>query len=899
MVNPSYRLSFSHAQTSHWGYNGSTCREGNVDVGASRIARFAIAAKVALVVLLACALVPLSPFDAGVSAGKAFAETAPKASSSSSTDSGQRVVRVGYMDIPGMISRNADGSLEGYTYDYLQRIAQFTGWTYEFVKAEGETSNEQAIDLMNMLEDGRIDLESGMTYSPALDDTYEYPRNSYGTAHTSLFVPNENAGITATNLFTEGPLHIAILSSAKQRREELDYFCEKNNLAYTTVECASNSELAQKVRSGEADAFLSIDISPVEGFHVVTSFAGRPFFFAAPKGDRTIIDEIDRTIERINESNPQLQSNLYEKYFGKTSASFALNAEELAFARNHDTLRVGVISEKAPLQSFDKKTGELKGVSRGMLDYVEKQTGLTFEIVPIDRSDNLLDAVRTADVEIVAGVESNDAAASTLDLSLTAPYMTTSLLLVYNRHVDPDNLESRTLALPWDMTNTAPAGSDFIICDSIEDCFKAVNEGRADYTYGTSYTTPYYSNIDGLSNLLTLPTSTQTIGISFGIVQPVEPELLSVIDKTIRGLSTEELDSIVYENALIDPDEHVGAFISSHLLEFAIGAIAVLMLIIMLLVLYLRTRVLSNRRVREENLRFQKLYSLTNEQLFEYSMGTDTLIMSNPSGLKNLVELEAGELSEDRSHYIIHHAHALIAEKSDPELLDALTSPSKPFSELQYEPDPGDAHWIRIVSHLVTNDEGRPISVIGKITRVDEEVREKMDLSKRAQHDGLTGLLSWATFRERAEQQLETGTCGALLVIDTDDFKSVNDTYGHLAGDAALRQTATVLRNAFRSHDLIGRLGGDEFAVCICGSIEHSQLVERCSLLVEQGVEFSDQDGIKRLITLSIGGIEISGTPLSYRDAYQQADSILYRAKADGKDRFVLEKAKEGQSPIS
>ena len=120
-----------------------------------------------------------------------------------------------------------------------------------------------------------------------------------------------------------------------------------------------------------------------------------------------------------------------------------------------------------------------------------------------------------------------------------------------------------------------------------------------------------------------------------------------------------------------------------------------------------------------------------------------------------------------------------------------------------------------------------------------------------------------------------------------------------MAGDAALRQTATVLRNAFRSHDLIGRLGGDEFAVCICGSIEHSQLVERCSLLVEQGVEFSDQDGIKRLITLSIGGIEISGTPLSYRDAYQQADSILYRAKADGKDRFVLEKAKEGQSPIS
>ena len=806
------------------------------------------------------------------------------------------------MDIPGMISRNADGSLEGYTYDYLQRIAQFTGWTYEFVKAEGETSNEQAIDLMNMLEDGRIDLESGMTHSPGARRHVRVPPEQLpGTAHTPLFVPNENAGITATNLFTEGPLHIAILSSAKQRREELDYFLreEQPRLHHRRMRLQQRAGAEGEIGGGRRLP-LSIRHQPcrrVPRGHLVR----RAAVLLRGAGGRSARSSTRSTgpSSASTKATPSCRATCYEKYFGKTSASFALNAEELAFARNHDTLRVGVISEKAPLQSFDKKTGELKGVSRGMLDYVEKQTGLTFEIVPIDRSDNLLDAVRTADVEIVAGVESNDAAASTLDLSLTAPYMTTSLLLVYNRHVDPDNLESRTLALPWDMTNTAPAGSDFIICDSIEDCFKAVNEGRADYTYGTSYTTPYYSNIDGLSNLLTLPTSTQTIGISFGIVQPVEPELLSVIDKTIRGLSTEELDSIVYENALIDPDEHVGAFISSHLLEFAIGAIAVLMLIIMLLVLYLRTRVLSNRRVREENLRFQKLYSLTNEQLFEYSMGTDTLIMSNPSGLKNLVDVEAGELSEDRSHYIIHHAHALIAEKSDPELLDALTSPSKPFSELQYEPDPGDAHWIRIVSHLVTNDEGRPISVIGKITRVDEEVREKMDLSKRAQHDGLTGLLNWATFRERAEQQLETGTCGALLVIDTDDFKSVNDTYGHLAGDAALRQTATVLRNAFRSHDLIGRLGGDEFAVCICGSIEHSQLVERCSLLVEQGVEFSDQDGIKRLITLSIGGIEISGTPLSYRDAYQQADSILYRAKADGKDRFVLEKAKEGQSPIS
>lgn len=846
----------------------------------------------ALVVLLACTLVPLSPPVAGNPAGKAFAETASPASSSSSADSNQRVVRVGYMDIPGMISRNVDGTYEGYTYDYLQRIAQFTGWTYEFVKAEGETSNEQAIDLMNMFEDGRIDLEGGMTYSPALNDTYEYPRNSYGTAHTSLFVPNENAGITATSLFTKGPLRIAILSSAKQRREELDYFCEKNNLAYTTVECTSNDELAQRTESGEADAFLGIDISPVEGFHVVATFAGRPFFFAAPKGDRTIVDEIDRTIERINESNPQLQESLYKKHFANNGAGYALTSEELEFARNHDTLRVGVIAERAPIQSFDRLAGELEGVSRGMLDYLSQKTGLSFEIVRIERSDNMAAAIREASVDLVAGIDGNDTVSSTLDLSLSAPYMTTSLLTVYNRFIDPDNLADKKLALPWDLESSVSAKSNVTLYDSLEDCFKAVNDGRADYTYGTSYTTPYYTNMDALGNLLTLPTSIKPVEICLGLVHPIEPDLLSVINKSIRGLSSEELDSIVYENVLIDSEEQVGAFFVSHLLEFAIGAIAVLMVVIVLLVLYLRSRVLASRRVREENLRFQKLYSLTNELLFEYSIASDTLTMSNPQGSRPRTVNVVGEESEDGTYRIIHHAHALIAANADPEMLDAFTSPNRPSIDLLYEPETGAMHWIRIVSHLVTNDEGRPISVIGKITGVDDEVREKMDLSERAQHDGLTGLLNWATFRERAEKLLETGMCGAMLVIDTDDFKSVNDTYGHLAGDVALREAADELRGAFRPHDLIGRLGGDEFAVCIDGPIDHNQLAERCAKLVEHGVTFDDQTGVERTVTLSIGGVELSGISVPYRDAYQQADSALYRAKADGKDRFVLERLK-------
>ena len=86
-------------------------------------------------------------------------------------------------------------------------------------------------------------------------------------------------------------------------------------------------------------------------------------------------------------------------------------------------------------------------------------------------------------------------------------------------------------------------------------------------------------------------------------------------------------------------------------------------------------------------------------------------------------------------------------------------------------------------------------------------MREKMDLSERAHHDGLTGLLNWQTFQETAGELLSNGNAGAVLVVDTDELKGVNDTYGHLAGDRALQQTAAALAAAFRPQDLIGRLG--------------------------------------------------------------------------------------------
>lgn len=194
-------------------------------LGASDAVRTIACLLISLV--LACTLLPCLP------ASSAFAaETEPEQTSEASQPD-QRVVKVGYMQQEGVLARNEDGTFEGYTYDYLIHIAQFTGWKYEFIEAPGANDNERAGALIDMLANGEVDIEGSMTYSQSLAEYFEYPQNSYGTAHTALFVPNTNNTITQTNLFTRDNVTVSLLASSSMRREELVYFFEQNGINLT------------------------------------------------------------------------------------------------------------------------------------------------------------------------------------------------------------------------------------------------------------------------------------------------------------------------------------------------------------------------------------------------------------------------------------------------------------------------------------------------------------------------------------------------------------------------------------------------------------------------------------------------------------------------------------------
>lgn len=165
-----------------------------------------------------------------------------------------------------------------------------------------------------------------------------------------------------------------------------------------------------------------------------------------------------------------------------------------------------------------------------------------------------------------------------------------------------------------------------------------------------------------------------------------------------------------------------------------------------------------------------------------------------------------------------------------------------------------------------------------------EQSREReRNLKSKADHDVLTGLLNRGGFEVLFEKAVHSGRRGAFMIVDVDNFKSINDTYGHETGDKALKHMANVLRESFRSGDLIGRYGGDEFMTWMPG-IDESHVEYVGNRVRDINKRLAEPvDGVPALST-SVGVlIKPAGKRTDFSDTFRKADKALYYVKEHGK----------------
>jgi diguanylate cyclase (GGDEF)-like protein/PAS domain S-box-containing protein len=182
--------------------------------------------------------------------------------------------------------------------------------------------------------------------------------------------------------------------------------------------------------------------------------------------------------------------------------------------------------------------------------------------------------------------------------------------------------------------------------------------------------------------------------------------------------------------------------------------------------------------------------------------------------------------------------------------------------------------WVGISAGVVEDNHGDVRFHIVQIENIADRKRVERKLRRLADHDALTWLLNRRSFLEcvhlELERMRETGETGALLLLDLDNFKHVNDTSGHAAGDNVLRTTADVLRRRLRSTDVISRLGGDEFATLLL-NVTSTQAYDVANDIAEMLREVS--------IEASIGVAIVDEHTEDEDELIAAADQAMYAAK--------------------
>lgn len=180
-----------------------------------------------------------------------------------------------------------------------------------------------------------------------------------------------------------------------------------------------------------------------------------------------------------------------------------------------------------------------------------------------------------------------------------------------------------------------------------------------------------------------------------------------------------------------------------------------------------------------------------------------------------------------------------------------------------------------------------------RLARRTHDLEEsRLHAQHRAMHDDLTGLGNRAMFEQRLDEALARSrrhrTLLALLYIDLDRFKQVNDTLGHPAGDALIRQVARRLVAEVRGYDIVARLGGDEFAILIGEPEGRASIEGICARIVAELERPFDLAGSQAFIGASIGVAVSPVDGLDRTELTRKADIALYKAKTDGRSRYVF-----------
>ncbi len=506
----------------------------------------------------------------------------------------QLTIRVAFPVQEGVSEYQENGSLTGYNYEYLEKLSEFTGWKLEYVRYEAEEEGEALEEATRDLLAGKVDLLGPLLKIDSAKGQFAYPKLSYGSVYTTLLALNTSC-LGDGNIFLQNPLRVGLLEEAENRNKEIQEYLEAQKAEYRLCYYESDEALTEALKNGEVDVISGVSLSPVKGTRIVKRFAPRPYYFAAAKENTALMDEMDEAIAKLDQAQPNFQSELFEKYFSSTNLEFALADSQRDFLKSVGTLRVLCVDHDGPY--VFQKDGQAVGMQVSIIDNFAAKSNIEVEYTFCQNREEAENLLSQSDYDMLIGIPFTSEYCTSIGFITSEKIMESNFLLAY-RESDTKR-ESVALVKGAESLVDTSAYREIRLYDNSRECLRAVRTGEVDVAIGDRSILEYYTHDAYASLNVTLLTG-ETQDICIALSKKCDMQLLRLFNEYLSSLTDVEKTNYLDAGSVHTDQISVALFIQTYPIQ---TVVIVSVLSVALALLCFGIYYVHRMRIKNEELR--------------------------------------------------------------------------------------------------------------------------------------------------------------------------------------------------------------------------------------------------------------------------------------------------------
>lgn len=464
-----------------------------------------------------------------------------------------RTVRIGYIAYEGFISQDENGEYQGYAVEYLNKIAEYTGWKYEYVYDTWE-------NCLKGLEDGSIDFICHAQKTPEWEEKYLFSKYPDGSESCFLYVRKDDDRYYYNDYANFNGMKIAFLRDSFQNQEVTEYAAKKG-FSYQATEYDTPQACFDALESGEVDGVAMGSLALKTQYKIVCKFGSDPFYFITGKQNQELMDELEDALGEIAATDASFGTNLFEKYYGvqNDAVNLVFTREESEFIQTADKIKIGLIPNRTPFSKIGK-SGDPEGITVDLMKLIEERSGLKFDYEVMQTGQRATDYLEENPDAFVAGIMCENPQFHTEEYVVSDVMYSDDVSLVcrkgFSYNLDaPDEtyklvIPASYVALEEYIVDNYPQ-FEIVRGKTSADCMKMVLDGKADFmAQNVNVITPLMQN-PHYEGLTLLPTffMDEDMGIVGGNTDQ-NKMIINIMNKCIASISAKEKSQITINHTI-------------------------------------------------------------------------------------------------------------------------------------------------------------------------------------------------------------------------------------------------------------------------------------------------------------------------------------------------------------